>query len=244
MSATADRRQFAVISAQLHALIGIFGIFRVQYEDIARTDASGTVGCRPLPQWVEHESYSSRIPEGQNACISNGVARLLLDLQLDLSGPEIAWHSRTAQRVLTRAGAERVAHFLAEFDPAFQRIDVHFIRTRRGGESIEHAKPNAFQTLRRESNLERLALNGRLTASFLIPDVRVDDIIEISVTCYGNGPAFSGTFAGWFVFDAFNPWLEVRHRRLRPLARQILAKPFNDPPTPVTITNDGIEESK
>ncbi len=180
--------------------------------------------------------------ETQNDCIANGIARLLQDLQVDLSGSEIAWHSRTAQRVLTRAGAERVSHFLAEFDPAFQRIDVHFIRTLRGGESIEHAKPNAFQTLRRESNLERLALNGRLTASFLIPDVRIDDIVEICITAYGNDPALAGKYAGWVAFDGFNPWLEVRHRLLRPLARQLLIKPFNDPPGRVTTERDGVEE--
>jgi hypothetical protein len=216
----------------------------VKYEDIARAEAPGAIGCRPPPDWVEHESYSSQIPAAQSDCIGNGVARLLQDLQLDLTGPEIAWHTRTAQRVLTRAGAERVAHFLAEFDPAFQRIDVHFIRRLRGGESIEHAKPNALQTLRRESNLERLALNGRLTASLLIPDVRVDDIIEISLTVYGNDLALAGKYAGWFAFDPFNPWLEVRHRMLRPLARQVFIKQFNDPPGRVITERDGTEEAK
>jgi hypothetical protein len=53
---------------------------------------------------------------------------LLQDTQVDLSGAEPAYHFRTAQRVLTRAGAERVAHFVAEFDPAYQGLEVHFIR--------------------------------------------------------------------------------------------------------------------
>jgi transglutaminase-like putative cysteine protease len=216
----------------------------VKDKDIARTETFGSVDCRPLPQWIEHAPYSLQILEAQDACIANGVARLLQDIQVDLSSSEIGWHTRTPQRVLTRAGAERVAHFLAEFNPAYQRIDVHFIRILRGGESIEHAKPTAFQTLRRESNLERLVLNGRLTASFLIPDVRVDDIIEVSLTVYGDDPALAGKYAGWFSFDPFNPWLEVRYRLLRPLARQILIKPFNDPPNRATAGKDGIEESK
>jgi transglutaminase-like putative cysteine protease len=216
----------------------------VTNQHIARADAPGGVGCCPSPHWVEHESYSSQVPDAQNACVADGVARLLQDLQVNLGASEIAWHTRTAQRVLTRAGAERVAHFLAEFDPGFQRIDVHFIRTLRGGEFIEHARPNAFQMLRRESNLERLVLNGRLTASLLIPDVRVDDIIEVSLTVYGSDPALAGKYASGFVFDAFNPWLEVRHRLLRPLARQILISPLNDPPGRVATEKDGVEESK
>jgi hypothetical protein len=69
----------------------------------------------------------------------------LCDIQVDLSGAEFAWHSRTVQRVLTREGAQRVAHFVAEFDREYQRLEVHFIRVFRDEESVEHATATAFQ---------------------------------------------------------------------------------------------------
>lgn len=198
----------------------------------------------PIPPWVVHDPYQLQPPPDiENDCVADGVCRLLQDAQVDLTGPEYAWHYRSAQRVLTRTGAERAAHFSADFDPAFQRMEVHFIRILRGQEYIEHASDGAFQTLRRETNLERLVLNGRLTTSLLIPDVRVGDVIEVSITVYGSNPALGGKYAGWMAFDCFTPWVERRHRLLRPLAREISIKRFNDPPECEVTVRDNVEIS-
>jgi transglutaminase-like putative cysteine protease len=207
--------------------------------EIVRTSSPDGVRCVPVPAWIEHGPYLSQAPETDVYCIANGICRLLSDIQVDLRGAELAWHSRTAQRILTREGAERAAHFVAEFDPAYQRIDVHFIGLLRGEERIEHATPSAFQLFRRETNLERLAFNGRLTASLLIPDVRVGDIVEVGLTLYGSTPVLGGRYAAWAGFDSFNPWLESRHRLIRPLSRKICVKSFNNPPEPdITVTDD------
>jgi hypothetical protein len=190
----------------------------IQGEEGAPVGAQGKISCTPVPDWIEHGPYLSRLPETETHCIANGVCRLLSDIQVDLSGVELAWHSRTVLRVLTREGAERAAHFVAEFDPEYQRLEVHFVRVLRGEQCIEHATPSAFQVFRRETNLERLALNGRLTASLLTPDVRIDDIVEVGLTLYGSTPALGGKYAAWTGFDSFNPWFETRQRLVRPLA--------------------------
>jgi hypothetical protein len=188
----------------------------VKHEEIAHTGSPNAIQCAPVPDWIEHEPYLLQMPEAGDAWHANGI-----DIQVDLSGFEFAWHCRTVQRVLTRTGAERAPHFVAEFDPAYQRLQVHFIRVLRGEECIEHARLGAFETFRREANLERLVFNGRLTASLLIPDVRVDDIIEVSITLYGSNPALGGKCAAWAAFDSLAPWLECRHRLVR-LAREIV----------------------
>ncbi|UPJ49168.1 DUF3857 and transglutaminase domain-containing protein [Bradyrhizobium sp. 200] len=192
--------------------------------------AQDLVHCAPLPDWVDHQPYPSEIPDTETSCIANGTCRLLNDIQVNLCSPEQAWHCRTAQRVLTREGAERVAHFVAEFDPGYQRIEIHFVRVIRGGERIEHAKLEAFQLLRRETNLERLMFDGRLTASLLIPDVRIGDVVEAGVTVYGSAPVLGGRYAAWVTFDGLNPWFEARHRLVRPRTRGIFVKEYNDPP--------------
>src|SRR5215217_6246783 len=94
--------------------------------------AQDLVHCVPLPDWVDYRPYRSDIPDTEVACVGNGTCRLLSDAQLNLRHPEQAWHCRTAQRVLTREGAQRVAHVVAEFDPGYQRIEVHFVRVIRG----------------------------------------------------------------------------------------------------------------
>src|SRR5262249_2035195 len=123
--------------------------------------------------------------------------RLLNDVQIDLDPSKSAWHHRRAQRVLTRAGAEQAAHFLAEFDPTYQRLDVHYIRVLRGELTFDHADLGALQIFRRETSLERLALDGRLTVSLVVPDVRVDDIVEISLTVHGANPVLDKKMSGW-----------------------------------------------
>lgn len=206
--------------------------------------AQDRVRCVPLPDWVEYQPHRSDIPETETACVANGACRLLSELQLNLCLPEQAWHYRTIQRVLTREGAQGIAHVVAEFDPGYQRVEVHFVSVLRGTERIEHAKPEAFQLLRRETNLERLIFDGRLTASLLIPDVRIGDVVEVGVTVYGSVPVLGGLFAAWFSFDSFNPWFETRQRLLRPRARRIFMKAFNDSPERIVSEHDGTEDSR
>lgn len=193
------------------------------------------VQCAPLPDWVEHEPYCSELPNAEISCVANGVRRLLNDIQINLCGPEHAWHVRTVQSVLTREGAERVAHFVADFDPGYQRLDIHFVRVLRNGERIEHANRNAIQLLRRETNLERLTFDGRLSASLLIPDVRIGDRVEIGVTIYGSPKVLGGRFVAWTGFDSFNPYYEWRQRLLCPSARRILVKSYNNAPEAAVV---------
>nr|WP_246583729.1 DUF3857 domain-containing protein [Bradyrhizobium iriomotense] len=204
--------------------------------------AQDLVQCVPLPDWIDHQPYRSEIPDTDVSCVASGLCRLLYDSQLDLRNSEQAWHCRTVQRVLTREGAERAANVVVEFDPGYQRIDVHFVRVLRGAEVIEHAKADAFQLLRRETNLERLIFDGRLTASLLIPDVRIGDIVDLAVTVYGNVPVLGRRHAAWVVFDSFNPWFEHRHRLLRPLERNVIAKAYNDPPEAAVVVAGQTED--
>ncbi|MBC7042321.1 DUF3857 domain-containing protein, partial [Salmonella enterica subsp. enterica serovar Enteritidis] len=114
------------------------------------------------------------------------------------------WSYRTAQRILTKEGAERASHIVIEFDPGYQRLEVHAVRIRRGDQSVDHARPGCFQVFRRERDIERLMLNGRLTASFLVPDVRANDILEFSCSLYGETPILKGKYQSWVAFDGTN----------------------------------------
>lgn len=114
----------------------------------------------------------------------------------------------------------------------------------RGREHSEHASLDSIQVFQRENNLEHSILDGRLTASLLIPDVRVDDVVDVGFTIHSHNKVVSGKNGGWLAFDAINPWHEVRHRLLRPLARSLTFKSFNDPPQRSVTVRDGIEESR
>ncbi len=81
-----------------------------------------------------------------------------------------------------------------------------------------------------------------MTASLVIPDVRIDDTVEIAMTFYGTNPALGLKFSGWAGFDAFNPWSTTRHRLLRPAHRVAFEKEFNRPPKPeVQVRGDSVD---
>ena len=206
--------------------------------------SSAQISSAALPAWVRYQPWPEEIEDLRGAWTDNGLLRLLNETQTSLLQPGAACHVRVVQRVLTRAGAESAAQVVLEFDPSHERLELHHIRVWRGESCVEIdlLGTSAFQLLRREKQLERLALNGRLSATFLIPDVRVDDRVEVSFTRYSNNPVLAGRYVGWTFFNSYAPWVETRHRLLRPLARTLYMKAFNDPPEPVSEKTGEMEE--
>lgn len=205
-------------------------------------DFTDAVRCVPQPAWVEHHPWPAEEGQSHDSYSDNGLLRVLYDVQVSLLQPGVAWHLRAVQRILTRSGAERAAHVAIEFDPASDRLEVHYIRVWRGDDCIEHARPSEFQILRRETQLERLALDGRLTATLLIPDLRVDDRLETAFTLYSANPTLSGRYAAWNAFKSAAPWIETRQRLIHPLERRVFFKAFNEPPATRSDIHDGIKE--
>jgi transglutaminase-like putative cysteine protease len=179
-----------------------------------------------------------------DACIDNGVLRILYDSQVNLVAGGFSQHLHTIQRILTRAGAERAAHFSVEFDPTSQQVDVHFVRVCRADLQIDHATRDSFQLLRREKKFEQLTLDGRLTATLLIPDLRIDDVLDVSLTVTTNNPVTGGLYNGWIIFNALAPWIECRHRLRGPLHRKIAQKTFCDPPDGIITSADEVPDSR
>ncbi len=132
---------------------------------------STLVRVAPIPAWVVHEPIDVSI-EGEIEPVGGGILTLYHDSQVDLTTERRGWHWRYGQKVVTRAGAERAAHFAVVFDPAYEALDIHHVRVRRGETTIDHTRAEAFEIIRREQNMERLVLDGRLTVTMIIPDVR------------------------------------------------------------------------
>jgi transglutaminase-like putative cysteine protease len=210
----------------------------------AATDSGAAIRYAAPPSWVRDDPGPATPAGALEDYTDQGVLRVLQDTQLSLTEPGVSHHIRVLQRVLTRAGAERAANLVIEFDPSHERLEIHSICVHRGDDRTEHARPGAMQLLRRESQLERLALNGRLTASFVIPDLREGDQLEIRFTQYSAFPVLSGRYGGWLIFNAFGPWIETRVRIIRPLSRPIALKPFNSPPVAEARTEGDREEMR
>src|ERR1700740_1080301 len=116
---------------------------------------SAQVTCAPMPEWVRYQPWPEEIEDPMGAWTDNGLLRLLHDTQVSLLQPGVVCHVRAVQRVLTRNGAERAAQLVLEFDPTYERLEVHHIRIWRGDSCIEHAQASteALHLLRREKQL-------------------------------------------------------------------------------------------
>jgi hypothetical protein len=200
-----------------------------------------TPGARVAPpaDWVDLAPYT--IPQTANPhFIAQGVCVLLDDSQIDLLGEDRSWYYRRAELVTAPAGAERVAQFSVNFDPAFERVDVHSIAVIRGGQRIKHTANAAFEVLRRERNMERLQFDGRLTVHFTIPDVRQGDVVETAYTLFGQRKSLLGKHGAFIGLEWGVGIVEVRLRQRTPKDRVVLERAFNSAPAGEQTEADGI----
>ena len=195
----------------------------------------------PVPPWVVHEPYTCPNPPDETF-ISGGLCKLLQDIQIDLAGPEEAWHFRSANYVVTQSGAEAAAHVAVDFDPHYQRLEIHFVRVLRGKEVLDRTDMGAFDLLRRERDMERRILDGRLTASLVVPDVRPGDVVEVCLTVYGANPVLGGHYAAWVGFDSRQPILNLSHRLRHGPNRKLSLLPLNNAPSPGIAGGDMLTE--
>ena len=197
----------------------------------------------PVPDWVTHDPYDAPA-QPEEVFVSGGRCTLLDDTQVDLSGPERAWHCHYAERVMTNAGSERAAQFSVAFDPSCETVEVHFVRVRRGGAVIDHCKPEAFEVFRRERSLERLVFDGRLTVHLVIPDVRPGDVVESAYTITGGNPILHGRHGAWIAFEWGQAMLETRHRIRTRADRPVHVRALNGAPAPEVTEADGITDMR
>jgi transglutaminase-like putative cysteine protease len=195
--------------------------------------ADGRVCVAPVPAWVAHDPYELD-PGIDDAFVNAGRCLLLLDSQVDISGGVPAWHMRIAHRIITQAGAESASSFSAQFDPEFQRVEVHHLRVIRGEIQLDHLCERDVDLLRREQNLERRQLNGQLTVTQIIPDVRPNDVVEKCWTVYGDNPVLAGRFFQWVSLEHGEPALAIRHRLRAPASRAVRTANHGDVPAEET----------
>ncbi len=120
------------------------------------------------------------LDETPDPSIAGAQVVLLLDRQFRVIGNER--YERVARCLKTVQAVHEAAQWRLDFDPASQRVVIHSIAVRRGGQMIEQAHANRLRFLQREENLDRFVVDGRVTVVLLIEDVRVGDILDVSYT--------------------------------------------------------------
>lgn len=94
----------------------------------------------------------------------------------------------------------QLGQFSIFFIPQYQKLLLHKVLILRGDQSIDHTATAPVRFLQREAGLEQGIYSGVITASLLLPDVRVGDTLVLQYSIVGANPIFGGRYvqgASW-----------------------------------------------
>jgi lipoprotein NlpI/transglutaminase-like putative cysteine protease len=174
----------------------------------------------PEPGWI------TPAPAGEDAPLSRAPMHYaLLDYQFHADADGNTRFERAIRVVNEPAGLDTASQIQVEFDPTWQKLSLHRLRVTRAGKASDRLEPRYIKLLQRETQLERQMVDGRMTASIVLDDIRVGDRIEASFSVRGRNPVFEGKFLAreWMVAMK-GPVSLFRVRLLAPIAREIHVK--------------------
>jgi transglutaminase-like putative cysteine protease len=170
------------------------------------------------------------------------VAYLLRDTQtrVDQRGKVTFMHLAT--KALDGSGVEKAANLSINFDPTYQRLTIHTINVIRDGKVIPRLAGARVKLLQRETELDYLIYDGSQTASVLLDDIRIGDIVDYSFSLDGANPVFKGKVSSRIDIEWAVPMDRSFVRLLMPLNRPLRMVAHNSKLQPAVSEADGYRD--
>jgi hypothetical protein len=187
-------------------------------------DASKEVQYGPVPSWVAPAPINTVVQLPSDAMLRF----VYQDTQQRVgSGTE---ESYTAYRVkLLKPEALALGNIRLTWSPSAGSATVHFVRIIRDRATIDVLKDTKLKVIQRETGLEQSMLDGNLTATLQVPDLRVGDDLEVAATISSTEAAFGNHNAGIATLPGGIPG-SFRYRLLWPAASTIKTRQSRDLP--------------
>lgn len=188
--------------------VRLFAAAAVSLAMFATTVSAQDVERAPAPAWVAAPLSDPPTPATGDAAVR--ILAIDHQVRFDAEGS----HTYTFQRyqALTRQGLSGVGTVSVVWSPPQETIQIHALRIVRDGQVIDVLASQAFETIRRENNLESAMLDGQLTATLQPRDIRVGDILELAFTVHNTHGVLAPHVEA---FDGANLDQMVDHYRLR-----------------------------
>lgn len=159
--------------------------------------AAETFSIVPPPAWVRANAIPASLSE-----TSTAETRMLLrdnQASVDPDGTSTSYWD-DATKVVAPEGLMKAANISLSWNPETDSLAVHRVRIIRGDQTIDVLKTQQFTILHRETNLERAAIDGRLTASLQIAGLQVGDVVEVAASRRHHDPALGTHVEGVWNF--------------------------------------------
>ncbi|SEK99905.1 Transglutaminase-like superfamily protein [Pseudoxanthomonas sp. GM95] len=180
------------------------------------------------PAWVVNEADAPS--EGKPAERDDLRYEVVSD-QIDLTGAKPVWHRHIRYLVARERGLSDAGSISIGYQPDYQSLVLNQLEVVRDGQRIDLRERAHYARLRREQDLDNGLLDGELTLSITVPDLRVGDRLDYSFSVVGDNPIFGNAYyetyaARYGVPLAFRRVL-VRYPATHPLRSQVTAPGFD-----------------
>ena len=180
----------------------------------------------PEPSWV----VPAPAAPGPNASPDASVALYPLDdTQERVTAKTAERYRHFRYRPRSPVQVEEGSQVEIDFNPAFQRLVIHYVRVEREGRAVGTLAAREVKLVQREKDLEGRIYDGTLTALIVLHDVRVGDVVDCAYTVEGANPVLAGKYVGAFSVADRSFMASWRRRVVLPEARSL------------TVKNHGIE---
>ena len=156
------------------------------FKEVAVTGASFARGL-PVPAWAD------LAPLPQPAATRRALSVRLDDTHLLVADRPVVLVN-VAQQVFDAGALGQIGQVSIQFIPQYQRLVLHKVAVLRDAQTIDHTGTAPVRFLQREAGLEQGLYSGVITASLLLPDVRVGDTLHLQYSIEGANPIFGGRY--------------------------------------------------
>ncbi|MEO0655296.1 MAG: DUF3857 domain-containing protein, partial [Pseudomonadota bacterium] len=178
-------------------------------------------------------------PEVSTAREVRDIDYLLVDRQTRHTPQDTDQYFRYVEALGTKNGVEENSAITIDFDPAYQTVTMHHLVRIRDGAATDVLNRGRFDIYRTETRREHLIYDGRMQLSYLIPDVRVDDVLDYAFTIHGKNPAIAPHFAGSLSQGYSVPVQHLQQRLVVPGDTELHLETHGDVPAPRITERDG-----
>ena len=202
-------------------------------------------GEKPLyvaaPGWVVPAPDPDLSRTGEDAPLI-----LLFDQQQRIADGQVWGYTDTATRIASADMLNQAGTIRLTWQPHDGDLTVHRLEILRGAERIDQLKGGRrFEVIRREQQLERMSMDGMLTATFAVEGLRVGDVLRVAFSITEREDTLGG--GAQSVVGLLAEPIRVGFGRVRvswPRGSAVRWKPLVDAAKPAAIRNggdDGIE---
>ncbi len=215
------------------------------------TPTKGVASEQPLwsitaePEWGSQASFPEQTQKQARSANRRGrYYRLAETHNRHRDDPrQTTFYERIVYQINNASGLDSSDPVSVEFDPTYQRVELHQVHIIRDNETIDQLSDGKnIKMLQRETQLDDGLYDGHQTLHLILDDQRVGDIVEYSYSIIGANPVFGDHVFGWSRLQAGVPVGNYFFRLQYPQQKNVVTKMYADTIAVEETINNGFRQ--